>query len=407
MDTGQPWVTGLGVVAAQGQGKAAFIEGLLAGRAHFDIMQRPGRQQTGTRFLGAEITSIDLPPDMPASLVRGISLSTRAALAVVGEAWQEAALHELDAYRVGLVVGGNNVQQRELVAVHDAFRDRSAFLRPAYGLSFMDTDIVGTCSACFGIRGAAFTVGGASASGQLALIQARHLVASGQLDACIAVGALMDLSYWECRGLRALGAMGSTRFAEEPMLACRPFDAAHDGFIFGESSAAIVLESEASARRRNRHDYGRLAGWGIVMDANRQPDPSAEGETRAMRDALGRAGWRGEDIEYVNPHGTGSVIGDETEVASLAAVGVTRARINATKSLTGHGLTAAGAVEVVATLLQLHAGQLHPTRNLQDPIDAGVGWVRAEPAATKARRALSLSMGFGGINTALCWETQA
>lgn len=400
MGTGRPWVTGLGVVSAQGSGKQAFLEGLLGGRAFFEVMQREGRQQGDTRFIGSELA---LPTLAPAS-ERTLSLSARAALHVVAEAWDEAALHELDPMRIGLVVGGNNVQQRELCVVQETFRDRAAYLRPTYGLTFMDTDLSGACTARFGIRGAAFTVGGASASGQLAIIQARNMLASGQVDACIAVGALMDLSHWECRGLRALGAMGSTRFADRPSQACRPFDTAHDGFIFGECSAAIVLESAKSATRRQRSAYAGLAGWGLAMDANRQPDPSLEGEARAMGDALSSAGWSGKDIEYVNPHGTGSVIGDETEVAALRSAGVSRATINATKSLTGHGLTAAGAVEVVATLLQLRAGKLHPTLNLDDPIAPDLSWVGSEAVGTQARRALSMSMGFGGINTALCWE---
>ncbi|WP_291777312.1 beta-ketoacyl synthase N-terminal-like domain-containing protein [Luteibacter sp.] len=396
-------MTGLGVVSAQGSGKQAFLDGLLDGRSFFDIMRREGRQHGDTRFIGAELAL----PTIPSADERTLSLSARVALMVVAEAWDEAALHEIEPTRVGLVIGGNNVQQREQVLVHEAFRDRANYLRPTYGLGFMDTDLSGACTARFGIRGAGLTVGGASASGQLAIIQAWHLIESGQLDACIAVGALMDLSHWECRGLRALGAMGSTRFASHPEQACRPFDAAHDGFIFGECSAAIVLESATSARRRRVASYAKLAGWGLAMDANRQPDPSREGETRAMADALERAGWKGGDIEYVNPHGTGSVIGDETEVAALRSIGVDRAAINATKSLTGHGLTAAGAVEVAATLLQLRAGKLHPTLNLDNPIAPDLPWVRGGAITTHARKALSLSMGFGGINTALCWETHA
>ena len=233
------------------------------------------------------------------------------------------------------------------------------------------------------------------------------MVASGQLDACIAVGALMDLSYWECSGFRALGAMGSTQFAESPAQACRPFDARHDGFIFGECSGAVVLEAPGSAMRRDRPAYATLAGWGLAMDANRQPDPSIEGETRAMTEALGRAAWQPHDVGYVNPHGTGSVIGDETELAALRAAGLAGVALNATKSLTGHGLTAAGTVEVVATLLQLRAGRLHPTANLDEPIAQDFQWVREAAVATDTRRALSLSMGFGGINTALCWEMHA
>ncbi len=402
MDASKPWVTGLGVMSTQGTGKAAFLQGLLEGRTSFDVMAREGRQHDTSRFLGAELA-------MPAAsgAERTLSLSARAALAVVAEAWDEAGLDQLDPTRVGLVIGGNNVQQREQVLVHDAFRERRAFVRPTYGLGFMDTDLAGACSARFGIRGAAFTAGGASASGQLAIIQARHMVASGQLDACVAVGALMDLSYWECSGFRALGAMGSTQFADAPMHACRPFDVRHDGFIFGECSAAIVLESPDSATRRGRHVYASLDGWGLAMDANRQPDPSVEGETRAMTEALARAGWQPHEVGYVNPHGTGSVIGDETELAALRAAGLSGVALNATKSLTGHGLTAAGAVEVVATLLQLRAGRLHPTANLDEPIAQDFQWVREGAVATDARRALSLSMGFGGINTALCWEMHA
>lgn len=405
MDTNSV-VTGLGVISAIGQGKRAFVDALLHGRTAFDIMTRPERQKD-TRFIGAEIERLDMPADIPPQVLRTASLSARAALAVLHEAWREAALGELDPCRVGLVIGGSNVQQRELVATHDGYRERMAFLRPTYGMTFMDTDIAGLCSAQFGIRGAAFTVGGASASGQLAIIQAHHLVASGQVDACVALGALMDLSYWECRGLHALGAMGSTRFAKQPDAACRPFDRRHDGFIYGECSAAIVLESAASAARRDRTPYARLAGWGMAMDANRNPDPSSEGEVRAVCDSLERAGWRGADVDYVNPHGTGSVVGDETEVAALWEAGLGEARINATKSLTGHGLTAAGAVEVAATLLQMRGGRLHSTRNLEDPIDPRLRWVGKDAVDATVGRAISLSMGFGGINTALCWEATA
>jgi malonyl-ACP decarboxylase len=214
----------------------------------------------------------------------------------------------------------------------------------------------------------------------------------------------MDLSHWECRGFRAIGAMGSDRYAGEPALACRPFDRGHDGFIFGEACAAVVIESLESSRRRGVRPYAALRGWGIGMDANRNPDPSVEGEARAIQDALRASGWSPAQIDYVNPHGTGSVVGDETELKALRACGVTGAYLNATKSLTGHGLTAAGTVEVVATLLQMRAGRLHPTRNLENPIDPDLQWVTREPVDHAIEHALTLSMGFGGINTALCWE---
>jgi malonyl-ACP decarboxylase len=396
-------VTGMGVVSAIGQGKASFTRALLAGESAFGVMQRPGRQQDSA-YLGAEIGAIEFAPAIARQTLRAASLSGQAALAVLQEAWLEARLSDVDPRRIGLVIGGSNIQQRELTQVHESHRDTAEFLRPTYALSFMDSDLCGFCTAQFGIRGLAYTVGGASASGQLAIVQAAQAVVSRQVDVCIAVGALMDLSHWECRGLRALGAMGSDRYADEPALACRPFDRDHDGFIFGESCGAVVIESLESSRRRGVKSYAALRGWGMAMDGNRNSNPSLEGETQAIQVALDAAGWTPEQVDYVNPHGTGSIVGDETELKALEARGLGGVFLNATKSLIGHGLSAAGTVEVIATLLQMQAGRLHPTRNLENPIDSGFQWVTTEAVDHSIENALTLSMGFGGINTALCWQ---
>lgn len=400
---GEPAVTGLGVLSAIGQGRAAFAEALFAGRSAFGIMQRPGRQRESA-YLGAEIPEIVFPSGTERQTVRAASLSAQAALVVLEEAWSEARLSEVDPRRIGLVVGGSNVQQRALTETHEAYRERAAFLRPSYALSFMDSDLCGFCTSRFVIRGFAYTIGGASASGQLAIIQAAQAVLTRQVDVCIALGALMDLSHWECRGLRALGAMGSDRYADEPALACRPFDRDHDGFIFGEACGALVIESRESSVRRGVAPYAVLRGSGIVMDGNRNADPSVDGEIETILEALAASRWLPSQVDYVNPHGTGSVLGDETELQALRACGLAETPLNATKSLVGHGLSAAGVVEVVATLLQMQAGRLHPTRNLDNPIDPAFPWVRDRPMEHTVEKALTLSMGFGGINTALCWE---
>jgi malonyl-ACP decarboxylase len=396
-------VTGMGVISAIGQGKAAFAAALLDGKAAFDVMRRPGRQRESA-YIGTEIREMAFPPGIARQTLRAASLSAQAALVVLQEAWVDARLFDVDPCRIGLIVGGSNIQQRELAQIHESYRDRSAFLRPTYALSFMDSDLCGFCTAQFGIRGLAYTVGGASASGQLAIIQAAQAVSVDQVDVCIALGALMDLSYWECQSLRALGAMGSDRYADEPALACRPFDCDHDGFIFGESCGAVVIESLESSQRRGVMPYAALRGWGVAMDGNRNPEPSLKGEMRAIQSALDASGFTPAQIDYVNPHGTGSIVGDETESKALRACGLAGAYLNATKSLIGHGLSAAGTVEVIATLLQMQAGQLHPTRNLENPIDLTLNWVTNKSIDHPIENALTLSMGFGGINTALCWQ---
>lgn len=318
------------------------------------------------------------------------------------EAWQDANLADVPPERMGLIVGGSNVQQRELIQTYESYRDRPEYIRPNHALTYMDSDVCGLCTEQFGIKGMAYTLGGASASGLLAIIQAIHAVRSEQVDVCIALGALADLSFFELQAFRSLGAMGSDRFADDPSRACRPFDASRDGFIYGESCGAVVIERAETARQRERvRPYARPTGWAVAMDGNRNPNPSYEGEVRVIQAALREAHLGARDIDYVNPHGTGSVVGDETELRVLYDCQLAHAPINATKSVIGHGLSAAGTVEVIATLLQMRASRLHPTRNLDEPIDSRFRWVRHEPMAHEMGHALKMSMGFGGINAAL------
>jgi malonyl-ACP decarboxylase len=411
MRTHQLAITGLGIVSAIGQGKADFSTALFEGRHNFTHMKRPGRLSHGesgdVKFLGAEINELSLPAHLNPRTVRTASLSAQAAAATTHEAWQEAGLNALDPARIGLVIGGSNVQQRALVQTYDTYAERSEYIRPSYASSFFDTDITGLCSELLGIRGFAYTLGAASASGQVALIHAAQAVLCGQVDACIAVGALMDLSHWECHALRSVGAMGSDCYAQDPASACRPYDRLRDGFIYGESCAAIVVERMSCASERGAPCYAEIAGWGVRSDANRSTNPSYEGELNTIQSALSHAGWRPEDIDYVNPHGSGSLIGDETELRAIRDAGLSHARINATKALTGHGLTAAGAVEIVASLLQMKAGKLHPTRNLRDPIDPHLKWVGETAEVHTVNHCLSLSIGFGGINSAVCLRNTA
>lgn len=406
------YFSGLGITSAVGQGKHAFTQALLEGSHAFSIMERPGRQsslslpqsQGGQEetpaFLGAEIKDFLLPETISKAILRTASFSAQVVLATINEAWNDAQLDKVNPERIGLIIGGSNFQQRELVQTYNSYQDRLSFLRPTYGMSFMDTDVCGLCTEVFNIRGFAYTLGAASASGQFAVIQAIQSVLSGEVDACIAVGALMDISYWECHALRSLGAMGSYKFANRPDLACRPFDKAHDGFIYGENCGAIVVERAEMARKSD--PYGRVAGWGLAMDANRNTNPSFEGEIKVIHQAMCRAGISAKDIDYVNPHGTGSVIGDEIELQALKSFSLNHAYINTTKSITGHGLTAAGNIELIATLLQMQMSRLHPSRNLDDPIEQDFNWVKQNSVSHQIRCALKLSFGFGGVNTAIC-----
>ena len=406
-------ISGVGITSAIGQGKRKFSDALLAGNHNFSVMKRAGRQLPSNGepeevlpapFLGAEIESLMMPDSIDKGLLRTASFSSQVAIASLHEAWEDAKLKDVAPERLGMVVGGSNFQQRELVLTQQKYHNRYQFLRPTYAMSYMDSDLCGLSTELFGIKGMAYTIGGASASGQLAVLQAAQAVLSGQVDTCIVIGALMDLSYWECQGFRSLGAMGSDQFATSPELACRPFDEKHDGFIYGENCGVLVIEKAQSINREGVDPYAYLSGWGMGMDANRNPNPSFDGEVNAVEKALNYAGLNAGDIDYVNPHGTGSTIGDETELESLNHCRLNHAYINATKSIVGHGLSAAGTVEVIATLLQMREKKLHPTRNLEDPISHDFNWVKQEATSHQINRAINLSMGFGGVNTAVCLQ---
>lgn len=394
-------ISGLGVISSVGQGKSEFGQALMAGQSSFSVLKREYRQENSS-YLGAEIGNFNCDSRISSKLFAYASLSGQLALSVLAEAWDESKLDEVDGHRIGLIVGGSNVQQRELFKVFKKYANKKNFIRPNYAVSFLDSDICGLCTEQFKIKGLAFTAGGASASGMLAIHQAVELVKSGVVDICIALGAMMDLSYLELQAFRAIGAMGSDNFSDNPSKASRPFDVSRDGFIYGESSGALVIERAESAKGRGLETYARIAGCSINMDANRNPNPSQRGEIKAIKDVLRQANLKSNEIDYVNPHGTGSPIGDKTELAALSECDLLEAYMNTTKSIIGHGLSSAGVVETIATILQMKCQILHPSRNLDDPIDSRIKWVNEESINYKIQNALKLGFGFGGINMALC-----
>ncbi len=397
-------ITGMGIVTSIGQEVATFKEALLSGETQFAYLKQPGRESIKP-FIGAEIPDIDAKTLFPeySGLLRTATKSAQVAIVAVAEAWQDAklTLSKVNPERIGLVVGGSNLQQRYQQQIWQRYHSRQEFIRPTYGLTFWDTDILGLISQCFQIQGEGYSVGGASASGAVAIIHAARQILMGSSDICIALGALSDLSGAEFQALMNLGAMGSERFADRPDLACRPFDQDHDGFIYGEGCGVVILERTDRAQQRGARSHGQLKGWGLALDGNRSPEPSQKGEERAINTALAMADLQPESIDYVNTHGTGSPLGDKTEVAALKSVGLHHSLINSTKSLTGHCLTGAGVVEGIATILQMKFGFCHPTKNLVNPIDTSLNWVKETSVQLEIKYAISNSFGFGGINTAL------
>ncbi|MFD7656332.1 beta-ketoacyl synthase N-terminal-like domain-containing protein [Actinosynnema sp. NPDC059797] len=327
----------------------------------------------------------------------------RAAVATVAQAWREAALDRapLPADRVAVVVAGHNLTGGYADDVARKLAADPAFVPGRAALHLMDTDLLGVLTEVFALRGEGLTAGGASASGNVALITASRLLACDAADAVLVVGPVADPSRLERQALVNLGAVAALDEGADPAALCRPFDRGHRGFVPGQACAAVVLERPGSAARRGAPALAALAGHAARMAGTSLAHPSADGQVEVVTAALKAAGLDPADVDYVNAHATGTPLGDRTEAGTLLRVFGDGPRVNATKALTGHCLHAAGVLEAVAVVAQLRGGFLHPNPNLRDPVEPGLRYTGDRAEEVRARVALSNGFGFGGVTTSL------
>lgn len=414
-------ITGLGIVSAIGNNVDAFATALKEGKCGIASLEA-GDGPAISPSLGAMIT--DFSVDSALERVDGFSedflknfriATMRAPVGIqytsvsALEAWCCAGLHRRAPApeNIGIVVGGSNLSQQYTFELMDKFSKNPLYLNPRYPLHYMDTDHVGTVSHVLGIRGEGFTVGGASASGSVALVKGMQMIRRGDMEVCLVIGAMANLSPMEMQGFHNIGAMGGRKFKEQPLNSCRPFDSSHEGFIYGQGCGCMVLESLSSVKHRGGDVLALLSGGFQCLDGNCLSNPDEEGEVRAMTMAMRQAKVEPAEIDYVNTHGSSSPLGDRTEVRALKRIfgdHLGDVWINSTKSLTGHCLSSAGMIESIATIVQMSRGFVHPNLNLEQPIDDCCRFVgeKSEPVAITT--ALKNSFGFGGINTSLVFR---
>lgn len=425
-----PVVTGMGMLTPISVGVQAFTEAIRKGQSAIDFVDGAGAgagfgASPGARagvdaqvVLGAELRDLNFTARLTDHAVLGeqvlerarriarrAPLTVQASVLVALEAWQHAGLHRASAApdRVSILVAGNNLAGRYVEDMARRFDRGPGLVRPTFALQYQDSNHVGVVSAVLPIAGEGSTVGAASASGSVALAQAARTIAVGAADVCVVIGALSELAGVERASYLNLGAMAAGRLDWPAAAQCRPFDVDRAGFVPGHGAACVVLESSASAARRGAVPLAALLGQAVRLDGNHSADPSRPGEVGVMRAALATAGLAAGDVQYVNTHGTGSPLGDDTEAAALSEVfdGHTdRVWISATKALTGHCLSSAGVVEAVATVVQLRGGFVHPNPHLDRPI-APLRFAGAVAEIADLEVALSNSFGFGGINACL------
>jgi 3-oxoacyl-[acyl-carrier-protein] synthase II len=396
------WITGVGAATPLGSDYASIADGLLAGRsgvrrvAGFDVSEHPSQ-------IAGQIDRVPCPPghDPPefARLPRLEQLVLWCCDAALRDAgWWERRQE----VRVGLVLG---IGAEWLVLwEEDALRGGTRVSDPSQDVE----SVVATARRRLGLSGPAVSVSAACASGNYALVQARRWLEMGWVDICLAGACDMAVTPMSLAGFGNLRAL--SRRNGEPRAASRPFDKGRDGFVMGEGGALFVLEPAATARKRSAHVYGRVAGCGASSDAHNMviPSPDPGPAMAAMRHALTDAAVAPESVDYVNAHATSTPVGDVAEANVLKGVfgpSLGRLPVSSTKSMTGHLLTAAAAVEALACLVAMERGAVPPTINLDDPDpDCPLCHVANTAREHPVRVAVSNSFGFGGSNTCLVLE---
>ena len=404
-------VTGLGVFTAIGKTPQDFWEALVSGRSGAGPIE--GFDATGFKStIAAEIRGFDPREYLPRKRAKRMSRFSQLASSAALEAASNAGvdLSAVDPTRVGTVIGTAAGDYTNLEHQHQVLLEEG----PNHGNPLAVPLIIPNMSSAnvaidLGIEGPNLGVATACSSGAHAVAMASLLLRSGSVDMVFAGGSEAAITPLTVNAYGCMGVL--TGRNEDPQHASRPFDAERDGFLIGEGAAAMVLEREPDARRRGANIIAYLAGAGMTADAYSVaiPEPEGRAAAGAMTMAMREAGFSPEDVDYINAHGTSTKANDRTEtVAIKTALGEAAysTPVSSNKSMIGHTLGAAGAVEAVATVLTVKHGVLPPTINYETPDpDCDLDYVPNEPRETPVRAAISNSFGFGGQNCSLLFTS--
>ena len=396
-------VTGVGVVSALGADRPAFWSALAAGDSGLAPIEAV--DTSGLLFtLGGEARGFRPEERLDDSQLHLADRFAQLTLAAAREAAADSGLEPeaLADERCGVITGSSlGGQTSEDEAFARLYRDGRPRVHPLSVPRIMANAGASLVSMDLGIRGPGLTVSTACSSANHALGQALWMIRQGTLDRALAGGGEAPFSYGSLVAWNALRVVSADT--------CRPFSADRSGMILGEGAGMLVLEEAEAARARGARVYAELAGFGMSSDAHHITQPSEDGPARAMRAALADAGLEPRQVGYVNAHGTATPANDPIETAAIRAVfgdHADRLAVSSTKSMHGHALGAAGALEAAATVLALSEGLLPPTANFTRPDpECDLDVVPNEARRAEPEAALSNSFAFGGLNAVLAFRS--
>ncbi|HXX76519.1 MAG TPA: beta-ketoacyl-ACP synthase II [Nitrospiraceae bacterium] len=405
-------ITGLGVVSPIGIGVSEFWKAALAGRSGITAVSsfEPFPMDGYRSRVAGQIHNFVPEQLLTGVLPERVDRYAQFALVATKEALADSHLQmeQENAHRVGVIVGagmgGMVMGEREITQLYQ--QQKPHRVHPNFIPMITLNSASGIIAMAYGAKGPNLTISTACSSSAHALGQALQCIREGRADVVITVGADASITPLVFAGFCSLRAL-STKYNDRPDQASRPFDKGRDGFVMGEGAGALILESAAHAKKRKAHVYAEIAGYAATSEAYHMVIPREDGEEVAttMRLALADAGITPAQVDYINAHATSTPIGDAVEAKALRHVfkaRVEKIAINATKSLIGHTLGAAGAIGAIASILSVHTGRIHPTANYADPDPAcALPGISRSGQERRVNTALLNAFGFGSNNAAV------
>ena len=408
-------VTGLGAVTPLGNDLPTTWNNMVAGKSGAGEVTQFDVTKFRSHF-ACEVKDFNFDGIMDPKDARRLDRYSQFSVYVAKEALEDSALNleQEDTDRIGIIWGSGmgGLKSFEEGVVEFATGDGMPHYNPFFIPKALHSMGVGHISLEFGLTGPAFIVSSACASSSHAIGQAFDAIRLGRADVVLTGGADADITSSGIGGFNAMRAI-STR-NDSPETASRPFSKSRDGFVLGEGGACLILEEYEHAKARGAKIYAELVGVGATSDAYHMtaPDPEGKGAIRVMKAALADAGLQPTDIDFINTHGTSTPLGDIAELGAIRAVfgdHIYEMNLDSTKSMTGHLVGAAGAIEAVACVKALETGIIPPTINHEEGdederIDYKVNYTFNVAQKRNIRYALSNNFGFGGLNACLIFK---
>ncbi len=403
-------VTGLGVVSPLGTGTEKNWSAITSGQSGINTITRFDASDLPTQIAG-EVKDFDAAKFIEKKEIKKMDLFIQYGLAAAEMALQDSGLEITDANaeRVGVLVGSGLGGLPAIEKYHNVMLERGYKRITPFFIPMLIINLApGHISIKFGAKGPNLSSVSACATGTHSIGDAYHMIARGDADAMFAGGTESTITKLAIGGFNVMKAL-STR-NDDPLTASRPFEKNRDGFVMAEGAGILILEDYESAKKRGADIYCEVIGYGLSSDAYHLTQPAAggEGAARCIKMALNNAGLNPEEVDYINAHGTSTYFNDLYETMAIKKVFGDHAQklmVSSTKSMTGHGLGAAGGIEAAFSVLTLKHGIVPPTINyLESDPECDLDYVPNEARQAECQVAISNSFGFGGTNATLAFR---